>query len=132
MQSTDEKLVLVAGGVGTGGPLEAGTLSEAGAPLPFSGRLKAILAGLAPLTRKRFGASKQVERFGRLTELSISGGVRPCRTLSVTLAIDFAVAGSTLMDVNEALATPRAQRTSCSECDLEDRSLDLRNTGRAS
>src|ERR1700676_579169 len=31
--------------VGTGGPLEAGTLSEADAPVPFGGRLKGMRAG---------------------------------------------------------------------------------------
>src|SRR5205085_6645437 len=49
------------GGVGTGGPLEAGTLSEAGAPAPFGGSLNGILVGpgfddpVGPATGGLFG-----------------------------------------------------------------------------
>jgi hypothetical protein len=97
------------GGVGTGGPLEAGTLSEAEPPAPFGGSLNGILLGLGgaagPLTGVGAGTGADLAGpvgtdGGGLMEI----GRRPetlgwcfsCATGSGSaLAMDLADAGST-------------------------------------
>src|SRR5207248_3294433 len=84
------------GGVGTGGPLEAGTLSEADAPVPFGGSVNGILVGAVVGSAAGAGAASVlgVNEIGR-RDVPL-GVCFSCATGSGSaLAIARAVAGST-------------------------------------
>src|SRR5207244_2631194 len=92
-----------AAGSGTGGPLEAGTLSEAGSPVPFGGRLKGIFAGVAVLegagatdSGLETGASACVNGIVDLEGRLVDVGTRTTFSGSAS-EIDLAVAGCTLI-----------------------------------